>query len=194
MLFRSSTVSPRSGDFAAALGQISSLGSLYQPLPTLAGQSYFISLWLIVTPDSSGEATPNVFRVQWNGKNLFAAVNLPDNGWNNLQFIVSAAGSNSVLQFLFQDVPAALGLDDVSVTTIPTPVLQPVTLKNGSINLSWNSLPGLAYQVQYKTGVNQSGWTNLGSPILASTSTTSLSDPVGSAAHYYRVIAQLPNP
>src|SRR5204862_5209353 len=35
-----STVSPRSGDFAAALGQISSLGSLYQPLPTLAGQSY----------------------------------------------------------------------------------------------------------------------------------------------------------
>jgi hypothetical protein len=167
---------------------------LNQVLPTRPGQGYLLSSWLIVTPDSGGITTPNAFRVQWNGKNLFAGVNLADNGWTNLQFIVTAAGPSSTLQFLFQDVPAALGLDDVSVLPIPTPVFQPVTLSGSSILLTWNSLVGLAYQVQYKTDLNQTTWTNLGNPVTATGATSTATDVLtaSSAPRYYRLLVKLP--
>jgi hypothetical protein len=189
-----SGVNPRTGTYVAALGQISGLGSLNQVLPTRPGQGYLLSLWLIVTADSGGTTTPNAFRVQWNGKNLFAGVNLADNGWTNLQFIVTAAGPSTVLQFLFQDVPADLGLDDVSALPIPTPVFQPVTLTGSSVLLTWNSLVGLAYQVQYKTDLNQTTWTNLGNPVTATGPTTSASDAfvTSSAPRYYRLVVKLP--
>jgi subtilase family serine protease len=189
----SSTVSPRSGNYVAALGQQLSLGALYQNLPTRAGQGYWLSLWFTATTDSSGFATPNVFRVQWNGKNLFAAANVPDSGWTNMQFIVTASAASTVLQFLFQDDSSAyLGLDDVSALPIPTPVIQPVSLSNNSIQLTWNSLAGLAYRVQYKTDFNQTTWTNLGSAVTATGPMTTASDTLtASSARYYRILVQL---
>jgi subtilase family serine protease len=189
-----SGINPRTGNFLAALTQIGGLGSLNQVLPTRPGQGYLLSSWLIVTSDSEGTNTPNVFRVQWNGKNLFAGVNLPDSGWTNLQFIVTATGPSTVLQFLFQDVPAALGLDDVSAVPIPTPVFQPVTLSGNSVLLTWNSLIGLAYQVQYKSDLNQTTWTNLGNPVTATGPTTTTSDTLitSSAPRYYRLVVKLP--
>jgi len=189
-----STVSPRSGTYAAALGQQLSPATLYQPLPTRTSQSYWLSFWFEATTDSSGFATPNVFRVQWNGKNLFAGANLPDNGWTNMQFIATASGPSTVLQFLFQDDSSAfLGLDDVSVLAIPTPIFQPVNRSNGSIQLTWNSLAGLAYQVQYKTDLNQATWTNLGSPVTATGPITTASDALttSSAPRYYRLLVKL---
>ena len=183
-----SAVTPRSGNYVAALGEVGALASLTQNLPTLPGQPYLLSLWLTVTSDSSGAATPNVLRVQWNGKNLFAAVNMPESGWNNMQYIVSAAGTNSVLNFLFQDDPAYLGLDDVSVVPIAAPRFQPVVQSNGSIQLSWSSAAGISYQVQYKTDLSQTTWTNLGNPVSATGSTTTTSDTdTASLSRYYRI-------
>jgi hypothetical protein len=187
-------VTPRSGNFVAVLGQVGSLGTLKQTLPTLTGQGYLLSLWLIATSDpTSGQAFPNVFRVQWNGKTLFGVVNFPDSGWTNLQFIVTATGPSSVLQFLFQDDNAYLGVDDVSAIPIPPPRFQPVTLSNGSIQLTWNSIAGLSYQVQYKTDLNQSTWTNLGSPVPANGTTTSTTASITSSSAFYRLLVKLPN-
>ena len=189
-----SSVTPQSGNFVADLGEVGALATLTQPLPTLSGQAYLLSLWMNVTPDPNGVTTPNVFRVVWNGKNLYAGVNLPDTGWTKLQFLVTASGPTTVLQFLFQDDPSFIGLDGVSAVPVPAPKLQPVTLANGLVQLSWSALAGLAYQVQYKTDLNQTSWTNLGSPIVATGSTATTSDNVGSSAlRFYRVVAQLAN-
>ena len=70
-----------------------------------------LSLWLN-SPDGLG---PNEFQVSWNGTTLFEETNIPALGWTNLQFVVSATGANTVLEFGFLDVPSILGLDDISV-------------------------------------------------------------------------------
>jgi hypothetical protein len=110
-----------------------------------------------------------------------------------MQFIVTASAASTVLQFLFQDDSSAyLGLDDVSALPIPTPVIQPVSLSNNSIQLTWNSLAGLAYRVQYKTDFNQTTWTNLGSAVTATGPMTTASDTLtASSARYYRILVQL---
>jgi subtilase family serine protease len=187
------SVTPRSGNFVAVLGQVGSLGTLKQTLPTQTGQGYLLSMWLIATSDTSGQAFPNVFRVVWNGKTLFGIVNFPDSGWTNLEFIVTAPGPNTVLSFLFEDDNAYLGLDDVSVIPIPPPRFQPVTLSNGSIQLTWNSMAGLSYQVQYKTDLNQSSWTNLGSSVPSAGTTTSTTAALPASSAFYRLLVQLPN-
>ena len=59
---------------------------------------------------------PNAFLLEWNGNVLFNALDLGALGWTNLQFLVTAAAATTVLRFGFQDDPAYLTLDDVTVS------------------------------------------------------------------------------
>ena len=83
-----------SGNYAADMGAIGSLGYLSQTVATTAGSNYVVSLWMA----NRTTLTPNEFSVSWNGTSLYDGVNLGTNGWMNFQFIVSAASSSSVLQ------------------------------------------------------------------------------------------------
>ena len=184
-------ISPHSGSYFAALGAEGSLGSLFQTLQTVANQSYLLSLWL-KSPNQPGN-TPNEFSVSWNGNTLFDQQNIPStSGWTNLQFIVTAAGSSTVLQFGEQDDPDWLGLDDVSVKPIPAAVLQSTALikTNKNLQFGWNAITGLVYQVQYKSNLLQTNWTVLKS-ITATNPTVSFVDtnPVaGSPQKFYRLL------
>ena len=109
-----SGITPHSGSYEAALGAVGSLSYLSQTLATTAGTSYLLSFWLN-SPDGQ---TPNEFQVSWNGTTLFDETDLPAIGWTNLQFVVTATGTSTVLQFGAQDDPSYLALDDVSV--VPT--------------------------------------------------------------------------
>ena len=109
-----------SGSYGVALGQASAMGYLYQTLATSPGQNYLLSLW-IDNPVNSTGATPNQFLVQWNGTTIFNRSNIPFIGWTNLQFVVTATNTSTVLQFGFKDSPYYLGLDDISVTPVATP-------------------------------------------------------------------------
>jgi len=102
------------GSYGALLGPAGSLGYLSQSLPTVAGQEYLISVWL----DSPDGLTPNEFLVAWNGTAIFDQTNLGAIGWTNLQFYVTATGTNTVLQIGFQDDDSFLGLDDIQVTPL----------------------------------------------------------------------------
>ena len=167
-----SGISPHSGSHFAALGAEGSLGYLSQTLPTVANQSYLFSLWLN-SPTVRGGNTPNEFSVSWNGNTLFDQTNIPKtSGWTNLQFIVTAASSSTVLQFGERDDPWYLGLDDVSVTPIPAAAFQTttVTATNNNLKFAWNAMTGLVYQVQFKTDLLQTNWTVLKS--IAATNTT----------------------
>jgi len=106
-----SGITPHSGVFEAVSGELGSLGYLSQTLSTAAGGKYLLSFWL----DCPNGAITNQFLVSWNGTVLFNQTNLPATGWTNLQFVVSATGAATVLQFGFRDDLSWLALDDVSV-------------------------------------------------------------------------------
>ena len=164
-----------SGTYGAALGPSGSLGYLSQTLPTFAGQNYLLSLWLD-NPNNSYGATPNQFLVQWNGTTIFSQTNMPFTTWTNLQFIVTATSSSTVLQFGFRDDPYYLGLDDISVTPIPVPAFRATTKTSNAFNLTWGAMAGLIYQVQYKTNLLQTNWINLGKPLVGTNSNLTVSD------------------
>ena len=180
-----------SGSYGAELGQSSAnpLGYLYQTLTTIPGQSYVVSLWLD-NPNNSVGATPNQFFVQWNGTTIYNVVNLPYTAWTNLQFLVTANSSSSVLQFGFYDAPYYLGLDDISVTPVTPPQFKLAQKSSASFNMTWGAVTGLVYQVQYCTNLMQPNWVNLGGPLTTTGSTLSVTDTNGVSAarqRFYRL-------
>ncbi len=111
-----------SGNFGAEVGPPGSLGYLSQAVPTTTGAAYLLSLWLD-SPDGLG---PNEFLVSWDGDALFDQTNLGATGWTNLQFIVTAAGPSTTLEFGFRDDASFLGLDEVSLKLLSSPDGAPV--------------------------------------------------------------------
>ena len=110
----------RAGTYGVSVGPGTTPGYLSQSVTTTPGATYLLSLWL----NSPNGSTPNEFLVQWNGTTLFDQINIPAIGWTNLLFVVSATGTNSLIQLGFRDDPSFLGLDEVS--------LQPISiLQNG---------------------------------------------------------------
>ena len=80
-------------------------------------------------------------------------------------------------------------MDNVTIGAVVPPVIQPITLFHGWVNLTWNAFVNVSYQVQYKTNLTQvGGWVNLGSPITASGGTVTVSNYIGSdPMRFYRV-------
>ncbi|MGO8677431.1 MAG: leucine-rich repeat protein [Limisphaerales bacterium] len=123
-------ITPESGRYEAALGQVGSLGYLSQTLATTPGANYMLSFWV----ECNGQ-TPNDFLVSWNGKTLLNDANLPAIGWTNVQFLVNATATSTVLEFGFQDDNNYLALDNVSVLPVPTDagLLQVTILPAGAV-------------------------------------------------------------
>ena len=181
------TIAPHSGSFMDLLGTSGSLGFVAQTLSTTPGQAYLVSLWL----NSPDGVTPNEFRVNWNGGALSDFVNLPavrGDGWTNLQYLVTATGTSTVLQFGFHSDYSYLAIDDVSVQPVPAPPFQTVTAGAGTVSFTWNAMVGLSYQVQYKTNLTQPAWSDLGAPLVATNNTPSASDTTGpDPQRFYRL-------
>lgn len=125
----SSGIVPHSGSYEAALGTLSSLGYLSQTVATTPGTSYLLSFWL----NHSGGDSNDVFIVSWNGTILLDETNPPAPAWTNYQFVVTATGTSTILQFGYEAIGIDyLGLDDVSLQTqtniAPTITIQPTNL------------------------------------------------------------------
>ena len=173
------------GHYGAELGSDGSLGYLAQSVPTQPGQLYAISVWL---NNTSGQS-PSEFSVAWNGVTLYDRNPVPlITGWTNLQFTVTSAVTNSVLQFGFRDDPAFLGLDDISVLPLRAE-LESAGPANGTITLTWIALPNAVYQVQSITNLAQTNWTNLGGPMTGAAPILTATDTVKTnTATFYRVV------
>ena len=125
-----------SGNYAAFLGDPNELTYLSQTLVTVPGQVYLLSFWLAnpgIVSDSS-PPTPNQFLVSWNGTNIFNQTDLGTISFTNMQFVIAASGSSTILEFGAENVPDYFGLDDVSVTTVPAPVFQSAASAGGTIS------------------------------------------------------------
>ena len=173
-----STYYAHSGTFGAQLGPSGSLGFISQTLATTAGTSYLLSFWL----DSPDGKTPNEFLVSWNGNTLLDQISLPVIGWTNIQFVVTATGTSTVLQFGFRDDPAYLGLDDISVVNltsgVPSLQIMTVSLPNGTNGAAYSqTLTAFGGQTPYSwslvTGGLPSGLTLATNGVISGTPTTS---------------------
>jgi streptogramin lyase len=112
----------------------------------------------------------------------------------------SANGTNSAARFsgpsgVAVDSAGNVYVSDWSNNTIrmgvPLPVFQSVTPTNGGIELTWSAAPGQTFQLQYNSDLGSTTWTNLGSPVIATTGTMSATDTPGPDQHrFYRVIVQ----
>jgi hypothetical protein len=180
---------PYAGVYFAALGQASNVAYLTQPLTTHAGQFYLLSLWLA----NEAGATPNQFQVQWNpnattSNIIFNQVNMGTFDYSNLVFVVQATANLTTLKLGFRNDNDYFSLDNISVTPVPAPTIQTSAVINHSLQLGWNAVPGLNYQVQYKTNLLQTSWINLSTMITATTSPMVFTDNIASPLpRFYRV-------
>jgi subtilase family serine protease len=173
----------------------STVVDISQSLPTSPAQPYLVSFWL--GADFFGGT--NDITVSWDG-NVVCSEQFSDfdesyDNWTNIQLIVVASGSNTVLQFGFQvddtDIAGYTAgyLGGITVTPIPVPVLQPAIQMNGILTLTWNSTTNARYQLQYTTDLNSAAWFNLGNPITATNSIVTACDAIASdPRRFYRVV------
>ena len=183
MYVTGSPVSVYDGNYAALLGPIGSLGYLSQAVPTVPGETYVLSFWI----ENYDGGLTNEINVSWNGNIIYDQTNLPQFDWTNLRFIVTATGASTELIFGFRDDEQFLGLDDVSVTPLPTPLFQMLTHTDNTFGFSWSTVPGSVYQLQSTTNLSQPNWINLGGAITAADFTVSTNIVIGPDPHrFYR--------
>ncbi len=174
-----------SGTYAAYLSQPNQLGYLSQSVSTLPGRPCLISFWL----NNPVGGNPNEFQVWWNGTKLFNQTNLPAFGWTNIQWIASAASTQTLLKFGFRQDVDAFGLDDVGVMTVPPPSFQSVSAVSNNVVLTWNAWQGLVYQMQYKTNLSAATWQILAPAATATNAIMSYSDaPLPETQRFYRLL------
>ena len=174
------------GTYGAFLGD-DQLATLSQTLTTVAGQNYLLSFWL----DNPAAGSVQRFLVNWSGTALYNITNPPAFAWTNFQFVVTAPGSNSILQFGAENDPSYFGLDVISVTPIPKVAFQTAVKTSNSFTLSWMTASNLAYQVEYKTNLSQASWINLGTATVATGSSLTISDTYNvksSSQRFYRLV------
>jgi subtilase family serine protease len=175
-----------SGSYGAFLGD-TQVAILSQTVPTYPGQSYLLSFWLNNPTNGSGQ----VFKVNWNtnaATNLIFQISSPPAfSWTNYTFILTATGTNTVLQFGAENVPYCFGLDDISVTPIPIPSFTAFSGDANSFALTWNSLAGISYIVQYKTNLLQTNWLNLATNTAAAAAASYTNNDAIDPARFYRI-------
>jgi subtilase family serine protease len=164
-----------SGNYAARLGPVGSLGYLSQTVAAIAGRAYTLSFWL----ENPNGGLPNEFNVSWNGNALYDQTNLPAFTWTNLQFDITATGITNVLQFGARNDPQFFNLDDVSLTLKPSPAFNLLSVNGNQVTLSWNAASGTVYQLQYTTNLVQPNWFDLGGRVTGADATVNAMMPIG---------------
>jgi hypothetical protein len=160
-----------SGTYGAEFGPVGSLGYLSQTLSTTPGTSYVLSFWL----DSPDGENPNEFQVSWDGTTLLDEANIPAIGWTNIQFVVTATDTSTVLQFGFRDDPTYLGFDDVSVSTQSSTSLPPFTWTTNAGAITITGYTGAGGAVTIPDTINGYPVTSIGDyAFLGNTSLTSV--------------------
>jgi uncharacterized repeat protein (TIGR03803 family) len=73
---------------------------------------------------------------------------------------------------------------------VPTaPAFQAVTLTNSMLLLTWSTVLGGTYLLQFNSDLSSNNWTNLGSPLTATGTTLSQTDPVTNVPQrFYRLV------
>jgi hypothetical protein len=74
------------------------------------------------------------------------------------------------------------------VVTPVAPVLLPPVINSDGLTLTWITVPGNAYQLQYTTNLSSRNWVNLGNATNAAGFVLSASDSFSQPQRFYRVM------
>lgn len=78
---------------------------------------------------------------------------------------------------------------NATLTIFAPPAFQTIGFTNRTVYLSWSAIPGQVYQPQFKTSLSNPNWINLGTPLSASSTALSTTDPaVTNSQRFYRVV------
>jgi hypothetical protein len=113
---------PHSGADWAALGPDQADGTLSQTVSVIAGTTYDFSFWLV---NDGSTPIDNHFYAAFDGATVLSLTNLPAQGWTQYSFLVTPSANTANVLFTFFDVPAHIGLDDVSLTEAPFRLVDP---------------------------------------------------------------------
>ncbi|HEY1788212.1 MAG TPA: protease pro-enzyme activation domain-containing protein [Verrucomicrobiae bacterium] len=196
-----------SGTMFCVFATAGATGYISQNIATVPGQTYELSFYLM-----NAASGPNQdFLVNWNPDNgttntVYKLINPDAFDWSNVTLPLTATSTNMVLQFGGRadqtatsdysefGIPANLfGLDDVTLIPLASSPNQNIIAKitqatPGNVALTWNSVFGKMYYVQYSASLLPANWINI-STNTASGSTITLTNSIGSNPQgYYRIV------
>jgi hypothetical protein len=157
---------------------------------------YLFSAWAA----NAYPVNPSQFFFFVNGQQQGNVVTLPaaTGLWQNYSVIWSSGGVSSALleirMLTTENEGNDFALDDLSfravtVTgTLPRLSIRPVA-GQAAVELSWPSMLGQLYQVQWTSGLETNQWFSLGSPVAGNGTTNAIDDPLAdNRKRFYRVI------
>ena len=83
--------------------------------------------------------------------------------------------------------PALSASDTFQVVVSLPPYIQSITADASNITITWSAVPGTTYQLQYKTSLEETTWTDLPGTIVATGNTASRGLPITDSQRFYRV-------
>lgn len=100
----------------------------------------------------------------------------------------SQLGTNSLaVRVTDNGAPNLSDAGTIHITVLPRPALAIAKVSGVAVQLTWNSINGTAYQLQFKTNIADPAWTSLLPQVLATGPTASLTDTNIGPGAYYRV-------
>lgn len=189
-----SPVAQRAG--AVDLNGINYEGSISQSI-TMPGFVYQLRFAMSGNPGGPGQPdlVTKTMNVLWDGANVgsFAFVHQPGDlqtslRWEYHQVLVTGTGSN-LLTFAstIHDKGGGPVLDDVSLTGVaPT-----VSIRVSQVQICWDSMTNLNYQVEFRSALTSNSWIPLGGSISGNGSRLCVQDAIvtGQPQKFYRVQA-----
>ena len=82
----------------------------------------------------------------------------------------------------------ALAFDDFQISAVPQ-ASPHLSIRISQVEVCWESLTNMIYQVQYSTALTSNTWVNLGGAVPGNGFTNCISDVLTSPRRYYRVVA-----
>ncbi|MFI5379363.1 MAG: PEP-CTERM sorting domain-containing protein [Tepidisphaerales bacterium] len=104
------------GTYEANFGAVGALADITQPIATTPNQQYLVDYFVF-----SDGGLPNELTASFAGVAGPDLVSIPQQGYTEYSFTVTASGASSILQFGGRNDQGYLLLDDVSVTAVPEP-------------------------------------------------------------------------
>jgi hypothetical protein len=169
-------------NYTAALPEAPAIVSEPESLTATNGQTAAFAVTATGSP-------PLIYQWQENGTNLSDGG--PIAGATSTSLMLSAVGATNAGSY---DViiTNAYGSVTSSVVTLNVVFFFQSAAQNGSaVTFSWQTTPGVGYQVQYTTNLASTNWLDLGAAITASNGVTTASDNLGpDPQRFYRVVQQ----
>ncbi len=117
------------------------------------------------------------------------------NGATNATLILAAVSAPDVAGYsvVVSNAYGSVTSRTARLALVPEPVIESVRFTNGIAVITWSSVAGQAYRLQYRDGLGDTNWHNLFPDIIATGPRTTATNALGSATQrFYQVILAPP--